>query len=172
MLQLSPQELEEIVDAMEDPLQRSKAGMFLFESGGYANKDSFSKYAESYLQIMIQGGEYVASEYKDNSFREHVCDVLPKMPKEKAKELAKMFVDKRINDFREQNPINPVRVYNLKTLIKNYDLTSPTYELCILANEFIDPDVFDKIEVPEEMEFWQKYGILCKMRIRMELLKE
>ena len=150
MVQLSPQELEEIIDTIEDPLERTKEGMKLFRRGGTSNQDSFSKYAESYLQMMIQGGEAVSSEYQGNYSREPVTDVLSWMPKDRAKELVKVFVDKRIADFREQTSINPVRFGDLKDLIEKYELADQTYELCIFANEVLEPSWHDKVEIPEE----------------------
>src|SRR3989338_916905 len=131
MVQLSPQELEEIIDTIEDPLERTKKGMELFRRGGTSNQDSFSKYAENYLQMMIQGGEAVSSEYQGKYSGEPVTDVLSWMPKDRAKELAKVFVDKRIADFREQTSINQVRFGDLKNLIIKYELADQTYELCI-----------------------------------------
>ena len=101
---------------------------------------------------MIQGREQVASEYSSSySSDDPASDALRSLPKERTKELARDYVSKRIQDFREQNPITPVsRFEGLKRIIEQHELSDPVYELCALANEVLEPSHWDKKEIPEE----------------------
>lgn len=152
MVVLTAQELEEIVSSIDNPLSRAKEGMKIFGRGEHQNPEALGRYAESYVDLMIQGGKQVASEYSSSySSDDPTSEAFRSLPKERAKELARDYVAKRIQDFREQNPITPVsRFKGLKGIIEQHELSDPVYELCALANEVLEPSYWDKKEIPED----------------------
>jgi len=152
MVELTVQELEAIVESIDNPLSRAKKGMKIFGRGEHENKTELERYSEQYISLMIKGGKQVASEYPLSYTRDDLTsEAFRNLPREIAKELVKDYVAKRIQDFREQNPITPVsRFKELKSIIEEYELFDPVYELCAFANEVLEPSYWDKKEIPED----------------------
>ena len=151
MINLSVDEIEETLAIIEDPLVRAKAGIRLFERGDYSNPDALARYAEDYINILTYGREEVSSkDLNDPSNHDYIYSNLERLPKEKAKELASAYVDKRIDDFKEQDPDKPVEFNKVKNIADKHDLSDHDYELYGLIDRISTPSGWGETEIPEE----------------------